>query len=361
MVVSTVCALQGYALSSRGALLSNADLQSRLIASTLQNSPSSVGVRPSIRRAVRNLGRSDVMAVDGNVGSWFVVPSNGSAFSGSYSTLTPWAAGWSGWTRLVGDFNGDGTTDIIAKENNATSRWFVATGGPTSFTPNVPWLSGWAPGTGYAVAAGDWNGDGATDLLAVELTSPYRWFTAIASGTTFVPQAFSISENVGGLQLLVGDVNKDGRDDVILKDTAGTWRVARSSGTGFFAATTFLTGWAPGPYFVSVGDFNGDGRADLYAKASTGSDHYVATSVGTSFVAQPAWLTSWAAGSNWAVLTGDFTGEGLADVTVKDLSSPGDWHVSTSTGTSFSPQPVWLNGGWGLGNYQLFIGNFDGK
>lgn len=360
-IVSAVCALQGYSLFSRGSLLSNAELQQRLIASTLQSAPSSVGVRPSIRRAVRNLGRADVLAVDAAAGSWFVATSNGSSFGGSFPALTSWAVGASAWTRLVGDFNGDGATDIVAKENNATSRWYVATGGPTGFTPNVPWLSGWATGTGYALAAGDWNGDGTSDLLAIELASPYRWYTAMASGITFTPQLPSISSNVNGLVLLVGDVNKDGRDDVILKSATGTWTVATSTGTGFSTPTTFCTGWAVGNYFVSVGDYDGDGRADIYAKEPVGSNHYVALSTGTAFAPQLPWLSSWAAGSNWAVLTGDFTGEGRADVTVKDLSPPGDWHVSTSTGTAFSPQPVWLSGGWALGNYLLFTGNFDGK
>jgi hypothetical protein len=112
---------------------------------------------------------------------------------------------------------------------------------------------------------------------------------------------------------------------------------------------------------VTMGDFNGDGRADLARSDGSGA-WTVCLSTGTNFSCQ-----------NWAgpavitrdALTGDFNGDGLTDVAVyPKVDGPGNWTVCLSTGNGFNCS-TWP--GYGATNFYMpgmvngaLVGDFDG-
>lgn len=175
---------------------------------------------------------------------------------------------------------------------------------------------------------------------------------------------------------LIGDVDGDGYDDVVVWDSEhGEWQVALSDskklvphpGNGEFK---WLKNWARGRKWQPfIGDFDGDGKADLLVWYPPTGEWQVALSTGTGFSPSPGpgnfiWLKPWAQGDEWVPLIGDFNGDGRDDIVVWNPTS-GEWQVAFSEGDRFNPgpiggQPVWLNN-WGIGReWSPLIGDFDG-
>jgi hypothetical protein len=72
---------------------------------------------------------------------------------------------------------------------------------------------------------------------------------------TNVPQGFAMA---------VGDFNGDGKDDLVLSDGSDVFVIYYSNGDGtFYQATQLSLGGGAQAGSFAVGDFNGDGRPDL--------------------------------------------------------------------------------------------------
>lgn len=110
----------------------------------------------------------------------------------------------------------------------------------------------------------------------------------------------------------------------------------------------FRGGWssiAAGNAGWKVGDFNGDGRGDIFRATSGGIDVFI--SDGTKFNARGRWTT--VVGSNWTV--GDFNGDNKDDVF---RVTSGGLDVFTSDGTKFNYRGKWntvFGVGWTVGDF----------
>lgn len=209
----------------------------------------------------------------------------------------------------TGDLNGDGRQDYLG-------------GSPgTYFTLNLSNGSGGFTNTPYAptnvpvsspVALGDFDGDGCEDFL-VGLNA---YFTcAPAQSTVGYP----------GLAARVsGDFNGDGLTDVLSYSAGGGLYL--STGTSFSLQPFIVpSDWTM--YQVVVGDWNGDGRADiaLIAPGTTGkygppTTHKIFLSTGTGFV-QVATI----ANSDYYTTgtVADWNNEGADDLWLQRLTPPG--------------------------------------
>jgi hypothetical protein len=82
----------------------------------------------------------------------------------------------------VGDFNGDGKSDIVGRVLQS-GQWWVGQSNGTSFdaslwatwNPNVTWVD---------IVVGDFNGDGKSDIAERYLQGG-QWWTGISSGASF--------------------------------------------------------------------------------------------------------------------------------------------------------------------------------
>ncbi len=131
----------------------------------------------------------------------------------------------------------------------------------------------------------------------------------------------------------------------------GRWYVAASTGDSF--DTQYWGLWGAGNWTdVMSGDFNGDGQADVAGRL--GNLWYVGLNTGTSF--STTYWGLWGAGEWTDVLVGDFTGNGRDDIAGRFNNR---WYVASSTGSSFQTS-YW--GIWGAGDWtDVMVGDFTGN
>jgi VCBS repeat-containing protein len=199
---------------------------------------------------------------------------NGNGTFGPAQGLTP---GFQVMQTAVGDLNNDGNLDIVAAANSGTSqpRAVVMLGnGNGTFGAPTHYLSSNGAASAASIALGDFNGDGNLDIAQADTGNPgvsimlgngAGGFGARASYGTIMP-----ANSTG--DLVVGDFNGDGKQDLALGNTAtNSATVMYGNGNGTFQPeVSFATGNTPTT--ITAGDVNGDGLADLITPNNFGSN-----------------------------------------------------------------------------------------
>jgi hypothetical protein len=239
---------------------------------------------------------------------------------------------------VAGDFDGDGRTDLaVTSEAPALEGIVVLPGrgdgsfGPARLTPEN--------GNVLELAAGDFDGDGRTDLAAGAFTPSVGIYLGRGDGTFHGPDTGAMP---AAAAFVAGDFDGDGRPDLIARSgLSGGLFLFPGHGDGTFEAVVPIPSAAAANAVVAR-DFNGDGRLDLVVGTDTGVDILLGLGDGTfrapALVASGLDVTS--------LLVGDFDGDGRTDLVVSAsgtatpavggiflLSGRGD-------GTFGSPKPV---------------------
>jgi hypothetical protein len=234
---------------------------------------------------------------------------------------------------------------------------------------------------------GDFNGDGKSDI-AGWIDDVAGWHVAISTGYSFDP-----SESAGGgfwIEgfgqpfagfMLAGDFNGDGKTDIAgwNGDIKG-WHVAISTGHSFDASEAsgggfWVTGFgAPLPGFVLTGDFNGDGATDLAGWNAGINGWHVAISTRHGFDPSETsgggfWIEGFGGPFPGFMLTGDFNGRDIDGKSKTDIAGWNQdvegFHVAISTGRNFDPTSANGGGFWRplFGRRAagfMLVGDFDG-
>jgi hypothetical protein len=255
---------------------------------------------------------------------------------------------------VTGDFNGDGKTDLAAAGVAGWDSVAVAfsTGGgqftTTALTSTA--FPALAATPGAKVLSGDFNGDGKTDLAVTGVLGwdsvPVAFSTGGGQFTTteLTTPLFPSAAATPGARIVAGDFNGDGKTDLAAAGVAGWDSVAMafSTGGGQFNATELSTptfpalAATPGARIVA-GDFNGDGKADLAAAGVAGWDSVaVGFSTGGGQLNTTALSTpdfpALAAAPGAQITAGDFNHDGKSDLAATGVQSWDSVPVAFSTG-----------------------------
>jgi hypothetical protein len=253
------------------------------------------------------------------------------AFAHNDANASNWAP--SNWTVVgTGDFNGDGKTDILWRDDGGhVSDWLgTATGG---FANNDANAATGAPLDWHIVDTGDFNGDGKSDIL---WRSDAGWLSnwlGTANGGFIHNDANATSWAPADWHVVgTGDFNGDGKSDILWRSDAGWLSEWLGTATGgFIHNDANATSWAPGDWHVvGTGDFNGDGRSDILWRSEAGwLSNWLGTANG-GFVHNDANATAWASTSWNIVGVDDFNGDGRSDILWSDAAG----HISNWLGTA---------------------------
>jgi hypothetical protein len=168
----------------------------------------------------------------------------------------------------TGDINGDGKADIVAVEHEASGHYSYVRGisNGSTFSWGVTNLTGM--NFPVKMSVGDINGDGKADIVGVEREASglYAYVRGISNGSTFSWAATNLTGMNFPVKMSVGDINGDGKADIVWveREASGLYSYLRgiSNGSTFSWGVTSLTRMNHAQK-MSVGDINGDGKADI--------------------------------------------------------------------------------------------------
>ena len=235
-------------------------------------------------------GREDVLLRKRD-GRWYLYPMDGRRTLAGRGTalLTKERC----WRFLgIGDVDGNGSDDVLLRHTNGQWRYYATEGGL-----GQPWVHADLPletDPDWRFAGiGDLNGDGSDDVLLRHTDGRWLYYPLDGERVLAGHGYANLTRNRQWQVVGLGDFDGNGNDDVLLRHIDGRWfhypmdgRRHVPAGRGVAALSTDLA-WHP----AGLGDLNGDGRDDVLLRHAEGRWHYYAMQGREPATSGPASLT----------------------------------------------------------------------
>ena len=276
-----------------------------------------------------------------NGGNWYIdfngdgqfIPSTGDRY-------IPYGA--TGWTQLVGDWNGDGTSEIgIFKDG----LWYIDYGGSGVIDANTRYYS--FGGAGWIPIVGDWNAD-KKDEIGVYQNG--NWYLDYNGNGAWDTEDKNYGFGTTGWTPVVGKWTADGISKIGIYN-AGNWYID-FNGDGQFIPSTGdryipygATGWTQ-----LVGDWNGDGTSEI----GIFKDGLWYIDYGGSGVIDANTRYYSFGGAGWTPIIGDWNADKKDEIGVNNA---GNWYLDYDGNGVWSSEDK--NYGFGTTGWMPVIGKWS--
>jgi hypothetical protein len=254
------------------------------------------------------------------------------------------------WWMAAGDFNGDGLTDVVF------STLTNIPNAPTSVGAQIGLMLGNPDGTLQSPKSyltgdlprspvlADFNGDGVLDLAVMNagFNNP-SMSVLLGNPDGSFQSAVNYPTAFGAASVAAGDVNGDGKVDLVVGNgSAGNLLTFLGNGDGSFQAPVASSA-SFGANFVALGDFNSDGKLD-------------------AVIVNAAKSLQILTGNGNGTFSGNFNffgmclGCGGGNVAVADFNGDGKLDLVAANSNITTP-----NGLFGSGTITVFLGNGNGS
>ncbi|WP_457030819.1 FG-GAP repeat domain-containing protein [Kitasatospora sp. P5_F3] len=299
--------------------------------------------------------------------------------------------GWNAYNVISGsdDGDGDGLSDLLARDRDGVEYWFKSIGGGRFAAPAY-FGSGYERNK-FIVGAGTTQLYGKAQNLMTQTDGTLSKYYALANGAYLTPPTGVGKEKPGsrntyatalnshnhasyventGSDLYIrskkvsstwnynamvgpGDLTGDGKGDLLSRDSAGVLWLHPGDGavdTKLGTPIKVSSGWNAYNALVGAGDYSGDGRPDLLARDTSGR-LFLFKGTGTStapFAAREQIATGWDV-YDMLVVPGDIDGDSKGDVLAR--AKNGDMYLYASTGnagTATFAARVLFGRGWNI-------------
>ena len=242
----------------------------------------------------------------------------------------------------VGDFNRDGKTDVATASHTGSTISVLLGQGNGKLGTAKSVTVGLHPS---AIVAADFNGDGKLDLAVANNGSNTVSILRGdgAGGFTLVQ---TVAVGAGPMSIASGDLNNDGRPDLAVTCyTGGTLSVLTQNPGGIFVALTLAAPPAPpfimeGPRAIVIADANRDGNADIVFTTFYRRYDSDVEDLGVYY-------GNGSGGFSLLGFLGVNVPEGVMDLSVSDVNHDG---LTEIFGASWTTDQVWMSVESGVGS-----------
>jgi hypothetical protein len=273
-------------------------------------------------------GKPDIVVIEnpyisvllGNGDGTFQPPSDNNSFVGAH-----WLA--------VGDFNNDHKLDVVTVGyfGGSDDMGVLLGNGDGTLQPSLTYPLQYVPG---AVAVGHLRRGGNLDAIVGDDLGGLAVFAGNGDGS-FQPVVYYDTTGLDGGQMVIADLNLDGRLDVAIPSGAGV-DVFWGNGDGTFQAAQFFASGEAG--LLAVGDLNGDRLPDFtmgttFFGVITMLNTGVASFSPTAPLIFPTQLFNTKSKSQVVRLTNS----GTASLSIASIKVSGPFQISNNCGGSVAP------------------------